>query len=91
MEEKDQLYGRWREFFNQLLNAKIVKKLDVVCMRMDGRYGGRREEERVSRNEVYRVFKEIKMGTSPERDGIHGRMLENSGKVFAEWITWLCL
>ena len=90
LSEREAVKGRWKEYFEGLMNVENKKEAVVTCMGMEK--GGARLNVQgpVSRREVKRAIGRLKMGKAPGVDGITAEMLRFGGEVVIDWMHLIC-
>ena len=90
LSEREAVKGRWKEYFEGLMNVENKKAAVVTCMGME-RGGARLNVQgQVSRREVKRAIGRLKMGKAPGVDGITAEMLRFGGEVVIDWMHLIC-
>nr|XP_053629700.1 uncharacterized protein LOC128686692 isoform X1 [Cherax quadricarinatus] len=85
-----EVLGRWREYFEELLNVDEDREAVISCIGQGGITSCRSEEEPVvSVGEVREAVGKMKGGKAAGIDGIKIEMLKAGGDIVLEWLVQL--
>ena len=86
--EREQVLGRWGEYFGNLLNVTDERKAEIAVVG-GGRMprGERSMNEVIGRGEVKAAIKRLKAGKSAGLDGIVGECIKSGGETVVEWLV----
>ena len=81
---------RWKEYFEELLNVKDERSVDVSGLGVEIVQSEEREEREISLSEVKKALMKVKMGKAAGVDGVTGEMLRFGGEVVSRWLWTIC-
>ena len=84
--DKEEVRGRWAEYFEELLNMVNDREVLVVAVG-DGRrmpVMGEENDREIKREEVEKALKEMRTGKAPGLDGCHVECLSKGGGAMVE-------
>ena len=86
--EKEQVLGRWGEYFGNLLNVTDEREAEIAVVG-GGRMprGERSMNEVIGSGEVKAAIKRLKAGKSAGLDGIVGECIKSGGETVVEWLV----
>jgi len=90
LNESKEVKGRWKEYFEGLMNMESKEAAVVSCMGMEKGGGRMHVQGPISRREVKRAIGRLKMGKAPGVDGITAEMLKFGGEVVIDWMHVIC-
>ena len=90
LKEKGAVKGRWKEYFEKLMNVKNKDEAIVICMGITGGGGATQDQEQISREEVEKAINSLKIGKAAGVDGITAEMLKYGGESVIEWMHRVC-
>ena len=90
LERKEEVLGRWRDYFKNLMNAGDDRNAEITCWGMNGGFGVSKKQVNITRNEVKKAIKKLKLGKAPGVDGIRSEMLKYGGEVMIDILWRVC-
>ncbi|WP_435326057.1 hypothetical protein, partial [Klebsiella pneumoniae] len=81
LKEKGAVKGRWKEYFEKLMNVKNKDEAIVICMGIARWGGATQDQEQISREEVVKAINSLKIGKAAGVDGITAEMLKYGGEA----------
>ena len=90
LERKEEVLGRWRDYFKNLMNAGDNRNAEITCWGMNGGFGVSKKQVNITRNEVKKAIKKLKLGKAPGVDGIRSEMLKYGGEVMIDILWRVC-
>ena len=85
--EREQVLGRWGEYFESLLNVTDVRQAAIIAVE-----GGRMPRmsnmnEEIGSREVVAAINRLKAGKAAGMDGIAGECIRKGGVAIVEWLV----
>ena len=85
VEEKEKVKGRYKEYFQNLLNVENDKSIDISTLGMDARKIGKGTVENISEKEIKDALNKMKAGKATGMDEISQEMMKAGGDIIVKW------
>jgi len=90
LREKKAIKGRWRTYFENLMNVNSEGEAIVTCMGLMRGGGWVNEQEEIKMKEVREVIGNLKNGKAAGVDGLTAEILKYGGGAVIEWMHKIC-
>ena len=90
LKEKEEVLKRWKEYFGELMAPGSGGEAQITCWGMVGGAGRVREMVNVSRKEIRKAVKKLKLGKAPGSDGIRAEMVKYGGEAMIDILVRIC-
>ena len=81
---EEQVSGRWREYFEKLLNEKNDWKDELSAEYVEG------PADMISKDEVRQAIQDLKVRKAAGPSGITTEMIKTAGEQAVDWMTSIC-
>ena len=85
--EREQILGRWGEYFEGLLNVTDVRQASVIAVEGGMMPRMRNLNEEIESREVVAAINRLKAGKASGMDGIAGECIRKGGVAIVEWLV----
>ena len=87
---KEEILKRWKEYFSDLMTQDGGGEALITCWGMVGGAGRVGEQGVVTRKEIRKAVKKLKLGKAPGSDGIRAEMVKYGGDVMIDILLKIC-
>ena len=81
---EEQVSGRWREYFEKLLNEENEWNDDLSAEYVEG------PADMISKEEVRQAIQDLKVRKAAGPSGVTAEMIKAAGKQAVDWLTSIC-
>ena len=85
--EREQVLGRWGEYFESLLNVTDVRQASIIAVEGGRMPRMRNTNEKIGSREVVAAINRLKAGKASGMDGIAGECIRKGGVAVVEWLV----
>ena len=78
---EEQVFGRWREYFEKLLNEKNEWNDELSAKYVEG------PADMISKEEVRQAIQDLKVRKAAGSSGVTGEMIKAAGEQAVDWLT----
>ena len=84
--EEGEVANRWKEYFDELLNVREDRRVEISTLGGGARGSRRIEWAQVSEKEIEEAVAKTKSGKAAGLDGVCAEMLKRGGRAVREWL-----
>ena len=81
---EEQVSGRWREYFEKLLNEENEWNDELSAEYVEG------PADMISKEEVRQAIQDLKVRKAAGSSGVTGEMIKAAGEQAVDWLTSIC-
>ena len=81
---EEQVSGRWREYFEKLLNEENEWNDELSAEYVEG------PADMISKEEVRQAIQDLKVRKAAGPSGVTGEMIKAAGEQTVDWLTSIC-
>ena len=81
---EEQVSGRWKEYFEKLLNEENDWKVELSAEYVE------RPADMISKEEVRQAIQDLKVRKAAGPSGVTGEMIKAAGEQAVDWLTSIC-